>query len=180
MSRLKKKFIKEVLPKLKKDLGLSNDMTVPKLEKVVLNSGTGQALADAKFLEVVADDLTIISGQKSVRTKAKKSISNFKIRKGMIVGVKVTLRGERMYDFVDKLVNVALPRVRDFRGLPRTGFDGCGNYSLGIEEQMVFPEIDPNKTEKVHGLDISIITTATDDKSAAVLLKYLGFPFQKN
>jgi len=179
MHQLKQKYIKEIIPKFKADFGLKNDLAVPKVTKVVLNVGTGQALKDAKFLEAVAKDLTSISGQKPLLTRAKKSISNFKIRAGMIIGAKVTLRGKRMYDFLDKLINNALPRVRDFRGLSKSGFDGKGNYTLGLQEHTVFPEINPNEVERIHGLDISIVTTAADNQSGEALLKYLGFPFQE-
>jgi len=179
MERLKEKYKKKVVPKLEKDFGWQNPMAVPKLAKVVLNSGTGQALQDAKMLDTVIANLRQLSGQQPVKTRAKKSISNFKIREGMVVGVKATLRGQKMYDFVDRLINVVLPRVRDFRGLPLSGFDGRGNYTLGIKEQTVFPEINPNDVEKNHGLDITIVTTAQDDKTGTALLKYLGFPFRE-
>jgi len=179
MIELKKKYLKEIVPALKEKLQLGNDLAVPRMEKVVVNSGTGQALKDAKLLDVVTKNITDITGQKPILTKAKKSISNFKIRKGMVVGVKVTLRGERMYDFVSKLVNNALPREKDFRGLPGSGFDGKGNFTLGVKEQTIFPEINPSEIDKIHGFDITMVTTAKDDKSGKALLSYLGFPFQE-
>ena len=179
MSKLQKKFRTQIVPKLKEEMKLSNDLAVPKLIKVVVNVGAGQALQDSKFLEGVAANLALITGQKPIMTKAKKSISNFKIRAGMIIGAKVTLRGKRMYDFVDKLVNIALPRVRDFRGIEMSGFDGNGNYTVGIKELNVFPEVNPVEVIKSHGMDISIITSAKDDKAAEKLLRYLGFPLQE-
>jgi len=179
MNELRKKYQEKIIPLLKDELKIKNSLAAPRLLKVVINCGTGQALSDAKHLEAVIRNIQNITGQKPIKTKAKKSISNFKIREGMIVGVKVTLRGNRMYDFVNKLVNVALPRVRDFRGLTGTGFDGQGNFTLGITEQTVFPEINPNEVDKTHGMDISVVTTAKDNKSGKALLQFLGFPFQK-
>ncbi|MFH1597479.1 MAG: 50S ribosomal protein L5 [Patescibacteria group bacterium] len=178
MSDLAKKYKDKVVPKIMEDFELKNIHTVPRLDKVVVNVGMGQALTDSKFLDVVKGTLSSITGQKPIFTKAKKSISNFKIRSGMVVGAKVTLRGKRMYDFVDKLVNISLPRVRDFRGLSISGFDGKGNYTLGIKEHMVFPEMNPHEVDKLHGLDISIVTTATNDKLGEALLRYLGFPLE--
>jgi len=179
MSQLQDKYKSKIVAKLKEEMKLSNDLAVPKIAKVVINVGAGQALQDSKFLEGVAANLALITGQKPIMTKAKKSISNFKIRAGMIIGAKVTLRGKRMYDFVDKLVNVALPRVRDFRGLALSGFDGNGNYTMGIKELNVFPEINPAEVIKSHGMDISVITTAKDDNKGEILLRYLGFPLQE-
>lgn len=176
--RLKEKFLKEVAPALKEKFKYTNAMQVPKLEKVVINMGVGAAVADAKALDSAVADLTLISGQKPIVTKARKSIANFKIRQGMPIGTKVTLRGERMYEFVDKLFNVSLPRIRDFRGIPAKGFDGRGNYTLGLKEQLIFPEIDYDKVEKVRGMDIVFVTTAKSDEEAQELLKLMGMPLR--
>ncbi|ADD03195.1 ribosomal protein L5 [Thermoanaerobacter mathranii subsp. mathranii str. A3] len=179
MSRLREKYQKEVVPALMERFGYKNIMQVPKLEKVVINIGVGEAKENPKALEAAVQDLTMIAGQKPVITRAKRSISNFKIRKGMPIGVKVTLRGERMYEFLDKLFNIALPRVRDFKGVSPNSFDGRGNYALGIKEQLIFPEIDYDKIDKIRGMDIIIVTTAKTDEEAKGLLELLGMPFAK-
>ncbi|MDI3529735.1 MAG: large subunit ribosomal protein [Thermoanaerobacter sp.] len=179
MSRLREKYQKEVVPALMERFGYKNIMQVPKVEKVVINIGVGEAKENPKALEAAVDDLTMIAGQKPVITRAKRSIANFKIRKGMPIGVKVTLRGERMYEFMDKLFNIALPRVRDFKGVSPNSFDGRGNYALGIKEQLIFPEIDYDKIDKIRGMDIIIVTTAKTDEEAKGLLELLGMPFAK-
>ncbi|TCO56416.1 50S ribosomal protein L5 [Caldanaerobacter subterraneus] len=179
MSRLREKYEKEVVPALMERFGYKNIMQVPKLEKVVINIGVGEAKENPKALEAAMNDLMMISGQKPVITRAKKSISNFKIRKGMPIGVKVTLRRERMYEFLDKLFNIALPRVRDFKGVSPNSFDGRGNYALGVREQLIFPEIDYDKIDKVRGMDIIIVTTAKTDEEAKALLELLGMSFAK-
>nr|WP_284697422.1 50S ribosomal protein L5 [Thermoanaerobacterium thermosaccharolyticum] len=179
MARLRDKYINEVVPALMAKYSYKNIMQVPKLEKIVLNIGLGEARENPKAIEAASNDLAIITGQKPVVTRAKKSIANFKIRAGMPIGVKVTLRGERMYEFADKLFNVALPRVRDFRGLPTKSFDGRGNYSFGIKEQLIFPEIDYDKIDKVRGMDIIFVTTAKNDEEARTLLELMGMPFAK-
>ena len=173
--RLKEKYTNEVVPKLMKELGITNPMRVPRLEKVVLNMGIGIAEKDA--MKVHVEELTKISGQKPVITKARKSISNFKLREGMSIGAKVTLRGARMYEFMDRLISAALPRIRDFRGLPSDSFDGRGNYTMGVKEQTIFPEIDPNAVTAVQGMDITIVTSGEDDREARELLRMLGMPF---
>jgi len=178
-SRLEEKYLTEVTPQLKARLGYNNIMQLPKLEKIVLSIGLGEAIQDAKALEVVGKDLATISGQRPVTTRAKKPISSFKLRAGMPIGMMVTLRGKRMYDFFDKLVNVVLPRFRDFRGLSRDSFDGRGNYSLGIKEQIVFPEIDYDKVDKIRGLEVTIVTTAKNDDEARDLLELMGTPFRR-
>jgi large subunit ribosomal protein L5 len=167
-----------VAPAIAKEFGITNPMAVPKLEKVVINMGMGEAICNAKILDTAADELRAITGQKPVITKAKKSIASFKLRQGMPIGVVVTLRGERMYEFLDRLVSVALPRVRDFRGVSPKAFDGRGNYTIGIREQLIFPEIDFNKVDKLRGMNISIVTTARNDEQARALLKGLGMPFR--
>nr|WP_311062414.1 50S ribosomal protein L5 [Thermoanaerobacterium sp. CMT5567-10] len=179
MARLRDKYINEVVPALMAKYSYKNIMQVPKLEKIVLNIGLGEAKENPKAIEAASNDLAVITGQKPVVTRAKKSIANFKIRAGMPIGVKVTLRGERMYEFADKLFNVALPRVRDFRGLPTKSFDGRGNYSFGIKEQLIFPEIDYDKIDKVRGMDIIFVTTAKNDEEARTLLELMGMPFAK-
>ncbi|MEQ6362298.1 50S ribosomal protein L5 [Thermoanaerobacter thermohydrosulfuricus] len=179
MSRLREKYEKEVVPALMERFGYKNIMQVPKVEKVVINIGVGEAKENPKALEAAVNDLTMIAGQKPVITRAKRSIANFKIRKGMPIGVKVTLRGERMYEFMDKLFNIALPRVRDFKGVSPNSFDGRGNYALGIKEQLIFPEIDYDKIDKIRGMDIIIVTTAKTDEEAKGLLELLGMPFAK-
>lgn len=180
MSVLKDKYRQEVTPALKKLLKYDNTMKVPRLEKIVLNIGVGEATQNAKALEAAEADLTAISGQHPVVTRAKKSIAAFKLRQGMTVGLMVTLRGERMYNFFDKLVNAALPRMREFRGVPEGAFDGRGNYNLGIKEQTIFPEIDYNKIDKLRGLEVAVITTARDDNEARHLLEQMGMPFSKD
>jgi large subunit ribosomal protein L5 len=179
MARLKERYQKEVAPAIAKEFGIENPMAVPRLNKIVLNMGMGEAVANAKILDTAVEELRAIAGQKPVITKAKKSIASFKLRQGMPIGVMVTLRGEQMYEFFDRLVSVALPRVRDFRGVSPKAFDGRGNYTIGIREQLIFPEIDFNKVDKLRGLNISIVTTARDDDQARALLKALGMPFRQ-
>jgi large subunit ribosomal protein L5 len=176
--RLKEKYFKEVVPQLMKEFSYKNIMQVPRLEKIVLNCAMGEAISNIKLLDAAVQELSLIAGQKAVITKAKKSIAGFKLRKGMPIGCKVTLRGDRMYDFLDKLISIAIPRIRDFRGLSSKSFDGRGNYSMGIKEQYIFPEIDYDKVEMVHGFDITICTTAETDEEGKALLKYLGMPFR--
>jgi large subunit ribosomal protein L5 len=176
--RLKEKYQNEVVPALMQDFKYTTIMQVPRLQKVVLNIGMGEALQNNKALDAAVSDLTAITGQKPVITKAKKSIANFKLRQGMPIGAMVTLRGVRMYDFLDRLVNLALPRLRDFRGVSRRSFDGRGNYSLGLREQIIFPEIDYDKVDKIRGMEIAIVTSAPDDAQGYALLKRLGMPFR--
>lgn len=180
MNNLRKKYNKEIVPALKKDLNLKNAMAVPRIDKVVLNVGVGKGLKDEKFIDNVESTLIRITGQKPVKTKARKSISAFKIREGMTVGLKVDLRGDRMYDFIEKLIKVSLPRVRDFQGLSLKSFDKQGNYTIGIKEHIIFPEIKADEVENLHGLEIIISTTAKDDESAKKLLLALGFPLKIN
>jgi large subunit ribosomal protein L5 len=180
MSRLKERYRKEVIPKLVELCGYRNIMQVPRLDKIVLNIGLGEAIQNAKALEAAEKDLVTISGQKPVITRAKKSIAAFKLRAGMPIGLKVTLRGKRMYDFFDKLVNAVLPRVREFQGVPRNSFDGWGNYTLGLKEQIVFPEVDYDSIDKIRGLEVSIITTAKTDDEGRHLLEALGMPFTRD
>lgn len=177
MPRLKDKYQSEVIPAMQQKFGYTNVMEAPRLEKVVLNMGVGKAIANAKILDAAAGDLAIIAGQKPVITRARKSISNFKLREGMPIGAKVTLRGDRMYEFLDKLMNINLPRVRDFRGVSPKSFDGRGNYSLSVKEQLVFPEIDYDEVEQIQGMDITIVTSARTDEEAKALLEFLGMPF---
>lgn len=179
MNRVQDRYQKEVVPALMKEFGYSSVMQVPRLERVVLNSGVGEAVANSKALEFVNYAMTQISGQKPVITRARKSISNFKLRAGMPIGCRVTLRKTRMWDFFDRLVSIALPRVRDFRGTPRRGFDGSGNYTLGIKEQIVFPEINIDKLDRIRGLNVTFVTTAKTDKEGMALLTHLGVPFRK-
>ncbi|MBO4839073.1 MAG: 50S ribosomal protein L5 [Lachnospiraceae bacterium] len=179
-SRLKEFYQNEVVPALTKKFGYTNVMQVPKLDKIVVNMGVGEAKENAKLLESAMHDLEIITGQKPIMTTAKKSIANFKIREGMKIGCKVTLRGDRMYEFLDRLVNLALPRVRDFRGVNPNSFDGRGNYALGIREQLIFPEIEYDKIDKTRGMDIIIVTTAKTDEEARELLAQFSMPFSKN
>jgi len=179
MSQLKEKYKKEVVPALMERYGYKNIMRVPRMEKVVLNIGVGEATKNAKALEAAEADLTTISGQHPVITRAKKSVAAFKIRTGMPIGLMVTLRGERMYEFVDKLVNVVLSRIREFQGVSRNAFDGRGNYTLGLKEQVIFPEIDYDKIDKVRGFEVSIVTTAKTDEEGIHLLELLGMPFTK-
>ena len=177
MARLKEMYQNEIVDAMIKKFGYKNIMEVPKLDKIVINMGVGEAKDNAKVLDSAVRDLEIISGQKAVLTKAKKSVANFKLREGMAIGCKVTLRGEKMYEFADRLINLALPRVRDFRGVSPTAFDGRGNYALGLKEQLIFPEIDYDKIDKVRGMDIIIVTTAKTDEEARELLRILGMPF---
>lgn len=178
MARLKERYQKEVAPAIAREFGIENPMAVPRLDKIVLNMGMGEAIANAKVLDTAVEELKAIAGQKPVITRAKKSIASFKLRQGMPIGVMVTLRGEQMYEFFDRLVSIALPRVRDFRGVSPKAFDGRGNYTIGIREQLIFPEIDFNKVDKLRGMNISIVTTARDDDQARSLLKALGMPFR--
>ena len=180
MSRLKEMYKKEVIPNLMERCGYKNIMQVPHLDKVVLNIGLGEAIREAKAMEAAEKDLTAISGQHPIITRAKKSIAAFRLRTGMPIGLKVTLRGERMYDFFDKLVNAVLPRVREFQGVSPNSFDGQGNYTLGLKEQIVFPEVDYDKVDKLRGLEVSIITTAKTDDKGRHLLEALGMPFSKD
>jgi large subunit ribosomal protein L5 len=179
MNRLKEKYINEITPALMSKFNYKSVMQVPKLDKIVLNMGIGDAVQNAKALDVAVEELATITGQKPVVTRAKKSIAGFRLREGMPIGAKVTLRGERMYEFIDKLVSVSLPRVRDFRGVSKKSFDGRGNYTLGVKEQLIFPEIDYDKVNKVRGMDIVIVTTANTDEEARELLTQIGMPFQK-
>lgn len=176
---LRKKYVEEIVPSLVKKFDYSSVMQVPKIDKIVLNMGVGDAVANSKNLDSAVEELTLISGQKPLVTKAKKSIASFRLREGMAIGAKVTLRGNRMYDFLDKLINVSLPRVRDFHGTNPRSFDGRGNYTLGIKEQLIFPEIDYDKVNKVRGLDVVIVTTAQTDEEAKELLTQVGMPFAK-
>ncbi len=176
--RLKVRYQEQVRPRLQEELGFSNLMQVPRLEKVVVNMGVGDALKDGRMLEAAVDDLTTISGQRPVITKARKSIAGFKLREGMPIGAKVTLRGDRMWEFIDRLVAIAIPRIRDFRGLDPNAFDGRGNYTLGLTEQLIFPEIDYDKVVKVRGMDITVVTTGRNDDEGRALLVALGFPFE--
>lgn len=175
--RLKEKYIKEVAPSLMEKFQYKSVMQVPKIEKICINKGMGAAVADKKIIDTGLEELTTISGQKAVATKSKKAISNFKLREQMPIGGRVTLRGERMYEFLDRLVSVALPRVRDFRGVSDKGFDGRGNYTLGVKEQIIFPEISIDKVNKINGMDITFVTTAATDEESFALLKALGMPF---
>jgi len=177
--RLKVKYKEEITPALIKEFGYKNVMQVPRLVKINLSQGLGAAVADKKLVENAMNEMTTIAGQKAVITKSKKDISNFKLRKGMPIGVKVTLRGERMYEFLDRLISASLPRIRDFRGIKKDGFDGRGNYTLGITEQIIFPEIDIDKINKITGMDITFVTSAETDKEAKALLTQYGLPFQK-
>ncbi|GAA0078277.1 50S ribosomal protein L5 [Clostridium weizhouense] len=177
MTRLQEKYQKEVIPAMIEKFGYKNIMEVPKLEKIVINMGVGEAKENQKVLESAVSDLTLISGQKPILTRAKKSVANFKIRENMALGCKVTLRKAKMFEFADKLMSIALPRVRDFRGVSAKAFDGRGNYSLGIKEQLIFPEIEYDKIDKVRGMDIIFVTTANTDEEARELLRFLGMPF---
>lgn len=178
MSRLKAKYVQEIIPELTKEFGYTNIMQVPRLEKVVINMGLGEAIQNIKILDSASEELALVAGQKPVITKAKKSIASFKLRQGMPIGCMVTLRKEKMYEFLDRLMNIALPRVRDFKGIPAKGFDGRGNYSLGIKEQLIFPEINYDKVDKIKGLNISIVTSAKTDEEGKALLRQLGMPFR--
>jgi large subunit ribosomal protein L5 len=177
--RLKAKYKEQVVPALQKEFGYKSSMQVPKLEKICLNQGLGIAVTDKKIVDAALAELTLITGQKPVPTKSRKDISNFKLRKGVPIGARVTLRGDKMYEFLDRLIAIALPRIRDFRGINNKGFDGKGNYTLGITEQIIFPEIDIDKVPKILGMDITFVTSAKDDKEAFALLKEFGMPFKK-
>tara|TARA_B100000902_G_scaffold203378_1_gene193943 strand:+ start:1811 stop:2362 length:552 start_codon:yes stop_codon:yes gene_type:complete len=177
--RLKERYVNKIVPKLKDSLGYSNVMQVPKLNKICINQGVGQAVNDKKLIEIASEEMTKITGQKSVIALSKKDISNFKLRKGMPIGVKVTLRKEKMYEFLDRLISISLPGVRDFQGISAKGFDGRGNYTLGIKEQIIFPEIKVDEIKKLTGLDITFVTSAQSDKEALALLTELGLPFKK-
>ncbi|MEW6104235.1 MAG: 50S ribosomal protein L5 [bacterium] len=179
MARLKEIYKDKIIPLMMKEDGYKNPLAVPRLSKIVVNIGTGDATSDSKLLDKAVDELTLISGQKAIKRKAKKSEAGFKLRKGMAIGCMVTLRRDRMYEFLDRLLNIALPRVRDFRGLSPTSFDGRGNYTLGIKEQIIFSEIDYDKVEKIRGMNITFVTTARSDRSAKRLLELFGFPFIK-
>ena len=178
-ARMKEKYTSEIAPALQKKFGYKSVMQIPKLDKIVINVGCGEARDNSKVLDAVMKDLSQITGQKPVACKAKKSVANFKLREGMPIGVKVTLRGERMWEFMDRLFNVALPRVRDFRGINPNAFDGRGNYSLGVKEQLIFPEIEYDKIDKVRGMDVCFVTTAKTDEEGRELLKLMGAPFEK-
>ncbi len=180
MARLKEYYRKEVVPLLMKKFGYKNVMQVPKLEKIVINMGLGEAVQNIKVIDYAMQDLMAITGQRPVVTRARKSIASFKLRKGMPIGVKVTLRGDRMYEFFDRLISIAIPRMKDFRGLPTKSFDGRGNYTLGIREQIIFPEINYDKIDKIRGMNITICTTAETDEEAKELLALMGFPFKKD
>ncbi len=177
-ARLRDRYYKEIQPAVMKELGIENPMAAPKLEKIIINMGVGEATQNAKLIDPAATEVGQITGQKPVITKARKSIAAFKVREGMPIGVMVTLRGDRMYEFFDRLVNVALPRVRDFRGVPTKSFDGRGNYTLGVRDQLIFPEIDYSKVEKLKGMNITIVTSAGSDDQARALLKHMGMPFR--
>jgi len=177
--RLKEKYQEEVVPSLKKEFGYKSPMQVPHLEKICINQGLGDAVADKKIIENAVEEMTAIAGQKAVPTYSKKDISNFKLRKGMPIGTRVTIRGDKMYEFLDRLIAVALPRTRDFRGVKETGFDGRGNFTMGVKEQIIFPEIDIEKVNKINGMDITFVTSADSDEEAKALLSEFGFPFRK-
>ncbi|MSO22229.1 MAG: 50S ribosomal protein L5 [Acidobacteria bacterium] len=178
MSRLKERYMKEIAPAMGKEYGYKNVMAIPKLEKIVINIGLGEAIQNAKLLDTAADELGQITGQRPVITRAKKSIASFKLRQGMPIGCSVTLRGQRMYEFLDRFLNTALPRVRDFRGLSTKSFDGRGNYTLGLRDQLIFPEIDYSRVSKIKGMNISVVTTAKTDDEARTLLRLFGMPFR--
>jgi large subunit ribosomal protein L5 len=177
--RLKKKYQEEIVDYMRKEFGYKNIMQVPKLEKIVLNMGLGEAIENKKILEAGVEEMALISGQRPVKVKAKKSVASFKVRKGMEVGCRVTLRGEKMYEFLDRFINIALPRVRDFRGVSKDSFDGRGNFAVGVKEQIIFPEIDYDKVEKIHGMDVVICTSAKTDEEARKLLEGFGMPYRK-
>jgi large subunit ribosomal protein L5 len=179
-ARLKERYVKDVVPALKKEFGYKNVMAVPKIEKVVVNMGLGEATANAKLVDTGADEIARITGQKPVTRRAKKSIAAFKVRKGMPIGTMVTLRGDRMWEFLDRLMNIALPRVRDFKGVSPKGFDGRGNYTLGLRDQLIFPEIDYMKVDKARGMNVSVVTTAKTDQEARKLLQFIGMPFRQS
>lgn len=177
--RLKKKYREDIIDAMRKEFGYNNIMQVPKLEKIVLNMGIGEAIENKKLLETAVEEMMLISGQRPVKLKAKKSVAAFKVRKGMEIGCKVTLRGDRMYEFLDRFISIALPRVRDFRGVSKDSFDGRGNFAVGIKEQIIFPEIDYDKVEQIHGMDVVICTTAKTDEEARALIGYFGMPYSK-
>ncbi|MFZ4627474.1 MAG: 50S ribosomal protein L5 [Blastocatellia bacterium] len=176
--RLQERYVREVAPALTREFGYRNPMSVPRIEKVVINMGLGEAIQNAKIIDIAVGDLATLTGQKPVVTKAKKSIASFKLREGMSIGAMVTLRGDRMYEFLDRFMNIALPRVRDFRGVSAKSFDGRGNYTIGLKDQLIFPEIDFGKVDKVRGMNVSIVTTAKTDEEARALLRQLGMPFR--
>jgi large subunit ribosomal protein L5 len=178
--RLKEKYSTEIAKKLQEQFGFKSVMRIPKLKKIVLSQGVGGAIADKKLIESAVNDMTIIAGQRAVSTLSKKDISNFKLRKGMPVGVKITLRGDKMYEFLDRLINIALPRTRDFRGVSDKGFDGTGNFNMGVKEHIIFPEIDIDKVNKIFGMDITFVTSTDSDEESKALMKEFGFPFVKN
>ncbi len=178
MSRLKERYLKEAVPALQREYNYNNVMAIPKLEKIVINLGMGEAIQNAKLLDGAAEELALITGQKPIVTRAKKSIASFKLRKGMAIGCCVTLRSEQMYEFLDRLINIALPRVRDFRGLSTKSFDGRGNYTVGLRDQLIFPEIDYAKVSKIKGMNVCMVTTARTDDEARTLLRLLGMPFR--
>ena len=178
-TRLKQRYLKEIAPALAKEFGYKNPMSIPKLQKIIINMGLGEAAQGAKILDAAVNDLSAIAGQKPVITKAKKSIAAFKLREGMSIGAMVTLRGERMYEFLDRFVNIALPRVRDFRGVSPKAFDGRGNYTVGLRDQLIFPEIDFGKVDKARGMNVCIVTTAKTDEEARSLLRHIGMPFRQ-
>ena len=180
MSRLREKYVGEVVPALKNEFGYKNVMAIPKIEKVVVNMGLGEATQNAKVIDVAVDELARITGQKAVIRRAKKSIAQFKVRQGMPIGAMVTLRGDRMYEFLDRLLNISLPRVRDFRGVSAKGFDGRGNFTMGLKDQLLFPEIDYMKVDKARGMNVSVVTTAKTDEEARKLLQLIGVPFRTN
>jgi len=180
MNRVRERYLKDVVPALKKEFGYANVMAIPKVSKIVINMGLGEATSNAKIVDVASDELSRIAGQKATVRRAKKSIAAFKVREGMAVGAMVTLRGERMYEFLDRLVSVALPRVRDFKGISGKGFDGRGNYTLGLRDQILFPEIDYMKVDKARGMNVSVVTTAKTDEEARKLLQLIGLPFRSN
>ncbi len=180
MARLQEKYRNEVIPTLTKEFGYTSVMAVPRVKKIVVNMGVGEAIQDAKILDQASDELATITGQKPAITRARKSIANFKLRAGMAIGCRVTMRGRRMYEFLDRLMNLALPRVRDFRGVPPRAFDGRGNYTLGVRDQLIFPEVNYAKVQKVKGMNICVVTTAKTDEEAKALLTHLGMPFRKN
>jgi large subunit ribosomal protein L5 len=179
VARLRDQYRNDIVPTMMKELGYTNPMSVPRLEKIVLNIGLGEAIQNQRALEAAANDLALISGQRAIVTRAKRSIASFKLRQGMAIGLKVTLRGTRMYEFLDRLINAVLPRMRDFQGVPRDGFDGRGNYTLGMKEQIIFPEIDYDKVDKIRGLQVSVVTTAKNNEEARRLLELMGMPFAR-
>ena len=179
MNRMQERYQQEVVPALQNAFGFRNVMEIPRVQKVIVNIGLGEAMGNSKALEAAITDMTTITGQKPIQTKARKSIANFKLREGVIIGVKVTLRGDRMWAFLDRLLNVALPRVRDFRGVSPEAFDGRGNYTLGLRDQLIFPEIEYDKIDKLRGMEITIVTTAKNDEHSRAMLKFLGMPFRK-